>query len=87
MAKRKRPNLKKALKNLDNLPDNQFGAIDIDLSTLPCLNKPEKEKITANFDSDLLERIRKTARKHNISYTSLMNDVLREVFIKNRKVG
>ena len=87
MAKMKRPNLKKALKRVDKQSEKFFGKIDVDLSTLPCLKKVSREKITANFDSDVLEAIRDIAEKHQISYTSLMNDVLRRVFIEEKKVG
>lgn len=87
MAKMKRPNLKAALKKVDALPAKSFGRIDIDLSTLPCLKKVPKEKITANFDSDVLEAIRSIAEKNHISYSTLMNDVLRRVFIDDKKVG
>lgn len=87
MAKMKKPNLKQALKKVDRLPDKFFGKIDVDLSTLPCLKKVSREKITANFDSDVLEAIRDLAKKHHVSYTSLMNDVLRKVFVEEKKVG
>ena len=86
MAKMKKPNLKQALKKVDRLPDKFFGKIDVDLSTLPCLKKVSREKITANFDSDVLEAIRDLAEKHQISYTSLMTDVLRKVFVEEKKV-
>lgn len=82
--KRTRPNLKKALKKIEQKSDHHFGNIDIDFSTLPCLKKPEKEKITANFDKDLLDEIKVTAEKLGVPYTSLMNDVLREVFTKKK---
>ncbi len=87
MAKRKKPDLRKALKQVDSLPDQFFGKINIDIRSLPCITKPDKEKITANFDTDLLSTIRSVAEKHNISYSVLMNDVLREVFIKGKKVS
>lgn len=87
MAKTKKPNLKKALKKIDGSPDKGFGRINVDLSTLPCLLKVPREKITANFDADVLEAIRELATKHHVSYTSLMNDVLRRVFIEEKKVG
>jgi predicted DNA binding CopG/RHH family protein len=45
------------------------------------MNKPEKEKITANFDKSLLKAVRKVASDHNIPYTELMNDVLTRVFL------
>ena len=83
MAKRKKPNLKSALKEIDEAPDEQFGDIEIDLSTLPCLKRPKKEKITANFDADLLKAIRGLASRKKVSYTTLMNDVLRRIFIKD----
>ena len=87
MAKMKKTNLKQALKRLDSMPDKFFGKIDVDLSTLPCLKKVSKEKITANFDSDVLEVIRNVAEKNQISYSTLMNDVLRKVFLDDKKVG
>lgn len=87
MAKMKKPSLKQALKKVDSLPDKFFGKIDVDLSTLPCLKKVSKEKITANFDSDVLEVIRNLAEKNHISYSTLMNDVLRKVFLGDKKVG
>jgi hypothetical protein len=85
MAKMKKPSLKQALKKVDRLPNKIFGKIDVDLSTLPCLKKVSREKITANFDSDVLEAIRELAEKHHVSYTSLMNDVLRKVSLKKRR--
>lgn len=87
MAKTKKPNLKQALRRVDSMPDKFFGKIDVDLSTLPCLKKVSKEKITANFDSDVLEVIRNVAEKNHISYSTLMNDVLRKVFLDDKKVG
>ena len=63
MAKRKKPNLKSALKKVDKTPDSFFGVIDIDINSLPCITKPEKEKITANFDADLLAEIKAAAKK------------------------
>jgi len=87
MAKMKKPNLKQALKKVDSLPDKFFGKIDVDLSTLPCLKKISKEKITANFDSDVLEVIRNLAEKNHVSYSTLINDVLRKVFLDDKKVG
>jgi predicted DNA binding CopG/RHH family protein len=82
MNKPKKPNLKQALKNIDKSPKEYFGDVDIDLSTLPCFARPKKEKITANFDSDLLGAIRELAKKNKVSYTTLMNDVLRRVFLR-----
>ena len=80
MARIKKPNLRKALKKIDEMPNKFFGAIDIDISTLPCVVRPPKEKITANFDSDLLAEIKSVAKKHDVSYSTLINDVLRKVF-------
>ncbi|MCY4643396.1 MAG: hypothetical protein OXB88_02160 [Bacteriovoracales bacterium] len=85
MVARKKPSLKKALKKLDQMPNEFFGTVNIDISTLPCMTKPLKEKITANFDSDLLIEIKDVARKYNISYTTLINDVLRKVFMTEKK--
>ena len=87
MAKRKKPNLKSALKKVDNLPDSLFGKVNIDIKTLPCVTKPEKEKITANFDADLIKEIKAAAKAHHVSYTTLMNDVLRKVFVRDKKAG
>lgn len=87
MKPRKKPNLNKALSKIDKAPKELFGSVDIDLSTLPCLKKVTKEKITANFDSDLLDVIRSLAKKHQVSYTTLMNDVLRKVFVDNKNVS
>ena len=81
MKIRKKPNLKKALASVDKASNDLFGNVRVDLSTLPCLKKVEREKITANFDADLLEIIRKLAKKHHVSYTTIMNDVLRRVFV------
>ena len=75
------------LKKANDLPDRFFGKIDVDLSTLPCLQKVQKEKITANFDSDVLKAVREVAEKNHISYSTLMNDVLRKVFLEDKKVG
>lgn len=87
MAKKNKPNLKEALKKIDKMPKELFGTIEIDISTLPSLKKPRKEKITANFDADVLQAIREIAEEHNVSYTSLMNDVLRKVFLKDKEAG
>jgi hypothetical protein len=51
------------------------------------LKKVPREKITANFDSNVLEAIRDLAKKHHVSYTSLINDVLRKVFVEEKKFG
>ena len=85
MVARKKPNLKKALRKIDQIPSDFFGTVNIDISTLPCITRPLKEKITANFDSDLLIEIKDVAKKYNISYTTLINDVLRKVFITEKK--
>lgn len=86
MAKRKKPNLNQALKKVDKASSTLFGEIDLDLSSLPCLQKATKEKITANFDSDILKAIREMAKKHHVSYTTLINDVLRKVFVEEKNV-
>jgi|GEM_PF-1163054 len=85
MAKIRKPNLKKALKKVSKLPERFFGKVDIDLSTLPCMKKVGKAKITANFDVDVLQAIKELANKHHVSYTTLMNDVLRKVFVEDEK--
>jgi uncharacterized protein (DUF4415 family) len=87
MTNKKKPSLKKALANIDNLPASLFGKIQVDLSSLPCLNKVVKEKITANFDSDVLAAIREVANQHDVAYTTLMNDVLRKIFIEQKNAG
>lgn len=78
---------KASFKKLDRLPNKLFGKIDFVLSALPCLKKVSREKISANSDSDVLEEVRELAEKHHVSYTSLMNDVLRKVFVEEKKVG
>lgn len=83
----KKPNLKKALAKVDSLSEKFFGKVSVDLSTLPCLTKVRKEKITANFDSDVLEAVKAVAEEHDVSYSTLMNDVLRKVFLEDKKVG
>lgn len=87
MKTRKKPSLKKALSKIDKAEKELYGNVKVDLSTLPCLKKSEREKITANFDADLLEIIRKLAKKHHVSYTTLMNDVLRKVFVEDKKAS
>lgn len=79
-SKIKRPSLKRALRRVDQSPKDMFGNIEIDLEALPCLVKAPKEKITANFDADLLERIRRFAKERDASYTTVMNEALRKVF-------
>jgi hypothetical protein len=81
MKRKNRPDITMALKKIDSAPNNMFGNIEVDVSTLPCMNKPQKEKITANFDKELLKTIRKIASANNIPYTELMNDVLSKVFL------
>jgi uncharacterized protein (DUF4415 family) len=76
----KRPSLKKVLRRLDQMLGQMFGDGEVDLTTLPCLRKAPKEKITANFDADLLAKIRAFAAKNGVSYTNVMNDALRKVF-------
>ena len=80
----RKPDLKKALKKVDSMPGHLFGRIKIDFKTLPCVAKPLKEKITVNLDADLLKIIRRTAKACGTSYTNLMNDVLRRVFIDKK---
>jgi uncharacterized protein (DUF4415 family) len=83
MAKRKKPNLSKALRAVDDLPDKLFGKIEINLSDLPCLSKPKKEKITANLDADVIAEAKRIGKKEKISYQQLMNDILRTVLLKD----
>jgi uncharacterized protein (DUF4415 family) len=87
MAKRKRPNLNQALKKVDKASDALFGKIDIDLSTLPCMRKVAKEKITANIDADVIEAIKEVAKKNHVPYASVMNDVLRKVFVDDQEAS
>lgn len=88
MAKKKKPSLSKVLKEFDSLSDDVFGEVNVDLSTLPCLKKIPREKITANIDSDVLTAMKSIAKKNKISYSALMNDVLRKVFIeKDQEAG
>lgn len=87
MAKTKKPSWDKVVKQLDSYPDEMFGKVDIDLSTLPCLRKVDREKITTNIDSDVLKVMKSIAKKHGTSYSALMNDVLRRVFIDDKKAG
>lgn len=88
MAKKKKPSLSKVLKDFDSLPDDVFGNVNVDLSSLPCFQKIPREKITANIDSDILVAMKSIAKKNKISYTALMNDVLRKVFIeKDQEAG
>ena len=87
MAKMKKPSLKQALKKVDKAEDKLFGKVNVDLATLPCLAKVSKEKITANFDSDVLKAVRAVAQKYDVSYSTLINDVLRKVFIEDKKVS
>ncbi|MGB0452807.1 MAG: BrnA antitoxin family protein [Bacteriovoracaceae bacterium] len=83
MAKRKKPNLAKALRAVDDLPDALFGNIEIYLRDLPCLSKPKKEKITANLDADVIAEAKRIGKKEKVSYQQLMNDILRVVLLKD----
>ena len=76
----RRPSLIRAQKRVDAMPDSFFGDGEFDMSSLPCLTRSKKEKITANFDAELLERVRDFARRHKVSYTNVMNDILRKAF-------
>lgn len=87
MAKKKKPSLSKVLKEFDSLSNDVFGEVNVELSTLPCLKKIPREKITANIDSDVLMAMKEIARKNKISYSALMNDVLRRVFIDNQEAS
>lgn len=87
MATRKKPNLNKAIQKVKKASDSMYGDVDIDITELPCLNRPTKEKITANIDTDILEVMKQIASKHHTSYTSLMNDALRMVFLKKKANG
>ena len=81
MVKKSKPNLKKALKKVKQAPDELFGSVEVNINELPCLKKPKKEKITANFDSDLLNQVKTLAKKYGVPYQTLMNDALRKVFL------
>lgn len=83
MTKHKKPSLKKALRRVDQRKSVDFGNVEIDILELPCIKRSAKQKITANFDKDLLQEIKHIAKKHNVSYSNLMNDVLRKFFMKN----
>jgi len=85
MAKIKKPSLTKALKNLEKSDNELFGNVEIDITSLPCFKKKKKEKITANIDADVLEKMKKIASDHEIPYQNLMNDALREVFLNSKK--
>lgn len=87
MAKTKKPSWEKVVKQLESYPDKMFGKVDIDISTLPCLRKVSREKITTNIDSDVLTAMKSIAKKHGVSYSALMNDVLRKVFIEDKEAG
>jgi|GEM_PF-4656611 len=52
----------------------------VDLSVLSCLKKPAKKKVSLRLDGDLLATIRKIAKKHKVSCSELMNEVLRKAF-------
>lgn len=81
MAKKRKPSLTKVIKEFDSLSDDIFGEFNVDLGSLPCLQKIPKEKITVNVDSDVLMAMKDIAKKNKISFSALMNDVLRKVFI------
>lgn len=87
MVKRRKPSLRKALKKIDEAPDTMFGNMEIDISDLPCLRKVSREKITTNIDSDVLAVMKTLAREHGVSYSALMNDVLRKIFIEDKRAG
>jgi len=84
MKRKNKPDLVIALKRVDKASSHLFGNIEIDVATLPCMNKPEKEKITGNFDKSLLRLVRKVAKDHRVPYTELMNDVLTQVFLHSK---
>ncbi len=87
MATRKKTNLNRAIQKVQKASDSMFGDVDIDITELPCLNRSTKEKITVNIDTDILEVMKQIATKHHTSFTSLMNDALRMVFLKKKVNG
>ena len=84
----KKPDLNKILRKIDKLPKKQFGDFELDLKTLPCIKKGAKKKISAMFDTDVYELVQQKAKKHGVSQSSLMNDILKEVLSdKKNKAG
>ena len=83
MAKRKKPSLSRAIKNVDELPDKLCGKLEIDINELPCLTRPKKEKITTNLDADVIAEAKKIGKKEKVSYQQLINDILRKVLIND----
>jgi uncharacterized protein (DUF4415 family) len=67
------------------MSNDDFGKVKINLGELPCLKKMHKIKITANFDADVLAAVRKVAERNDVSYSTLINDVLRQVFVEKEK--
>ena len=77
-----KPNLAKALREVDKLPDNFFGNVSVNISDLPCLNKPKREKITINLDGDVIKRVKDIAKDNDTKYQTLINEALRKVFLE-----
>lgn len=82
MAKRKKPSLAKALKRVEKMDDSLFGDVEIDIDTLPCIAR-KKEKITANFDSEMIKIVKGIADKKKVPYTAIMNDLLVKIVVEN----
>ena len=77
MVRRKKATRKKGVRSV-------LGKIDVNVNKLRCLEKYSKVKVTTSVDSDLLKEIKKFSEKNDVTYTSVINDVLREVFMKRR---
>ena len=77
--------LNQALKKIDAMPDENFGTFDFDISTLPCIKKPKREKVTAMFDPDVIEAVQERSKAHGVSKSALINDILRKVLIPSAK--
>jgi len=81
MAKRKKPSLSKALKKVEVMDENFFGDVEIDIDSLPCIAR-KKEKITANFDSEMIKIVKAIADRKKVPYTSIMNDLLVKIVVE-----
>ena len=52
----------------------------VDLTNLSCLKKSPKVRVTVRLDTDVMTFIRKFAKKHKVTYSELLNEVLRKAF-------
>jgi len=68
----------KVLEKVDSGDHPDFGDPAIDISKLPCINKPEKEKVTLLFEKAVAEKLRKIAKKYGVSNSALTNDILKK---------